>query len=90
MDVIVFVLQVLFIIWALSMIGVCLLFIIGAARGGWSDTYPFEAAEAPPDPVEQAFADARRIVSGRLPSSSVDELVEAFDWHGHEYEMRSR
>lgn len=44
------------------------------------DSYPPEAAEAPPDPVEEAFTDARRIVSGRLPSSSVDELVEQFDW----------
>lgn len=41
--------------------------------------YPPEAAEAP-DPVEEAFTDAQRIVSDRLPSSSVDELVEQFDW----------
>lgn len=43
------------------------------------EPYPPEAAEAP-DPIEAAFTDARRIISGRLPTSSVDELVEQFDW----------
>ena len=82
MDVIVFVLQVLFIIWAIPMIGLCVLFIVYAVRGD-SDPYPPEAAQAP-DPVEQAFTDVQRIVSDRLPSSTVDRLVRDFNWERYE------
>lgn len=85
MDPIVLVLKVAFGLYILAMVGVSAFVWIAYRR----DPYPPEAAEAP-DPVEQAFADARRIVTGRLPSSSVDELLEQFDWHAHEYEMRKQ
>ena len=76
-------LKILFIIWAVPMIGLCVLFIVYAVRGE-SDPYPLEAAEAPPDPVEQAFTDVQRIVSDRLPSSTVDLLVRDFNWERYE------
>jgi hypothetical protein len=51
-----------------------------------TDTYEPLAAETPD--LDAAFADARRIVTGRLCTADVEQLVDSYDWHAAEHMMR--
>jgi hypothetical protein len=83
-------------IWDLAKGALILVFCIGlgtavivwGAQWLWTRRSSYDPRFADTPDLDAAFADARRIVTGRLPLDEVEQLVRSHDWHAAEYMVR--